>query len=221
VCSFVMVESPKTGETLTGKYDGTLGGNYGNVITKFLHTSEREVMTASQIQDSISRYEGNMFLGSRLAIPFSGNPSFSPLNDTDNLTVEIPFQQRFHPRDRAEDQQVDITWWQKADEERFRETGLPGIMAIPWLPFFSNCRGYDSHIMIAKLFEDHPNCSRVAIQKTDYVADWWFVGSTGFSERPASDSCTMLESVSDDYNKLWRMRPPDGFPDDPAIDARR
>merc|ERR1719502_2263901 len=116
-----------------------------------MHRSERNSMTAMQIQDSISRYEGNMFLGSRAHVPLSGNPTFTPLDgELENFTYEVPFQQRFHPRDRAEDKQLDITWWIKSDEEGPYAKGIPGIMAFPYFPFFSNCRGYDSHVMIGK-----------------------------------------------------------------------
>ena len=33
-------------------------------------------------------------------------------------------------------------------------------LALPYLPFFSNCRGYDSHLYIHKLLEEHPFCAK-------------------------------------------------------------
>jgi len=180
-------------------------------------------MTAQQVQDSISRYEGNMFIGSRLAVPFSGNPVYDQAaqNLTVNVTVEVPFQQRYHKRDAAAGKELDVTWWSKADEKGPYGKGIPGIMALPYLPFFSNCRGYDSHVMIAKLLEDHPNCSRVSMQETEFVAQWWFNGPTDFTVYPASDLCAYSNSTSEAYNKLWRMTPSDGFPDDPVAEGRR
>ena len=179
-------------------------------------------MTAQEIQDSVSRYEGNMFLGSRLAVPFSLNPKYDPLsvNNTVNITAQVPYQPRFHPRDRPETQQLDVTWWDKADNRGPNGAGLQ-IMALPYLPFFSNCRGYDSHVMIAKLLEDHPNCSRVAMQETEFVAQLWWQGPTGVAQRPTSDECTLSYQESENYNTLWRMSPPDGFPDEESIDYRR
>ena len=50
---------------------------------------------------------------------------------------------------------VDSTWWAKAQDQQ----GVV-FMALPYLPFFSNCRGYDNHVYISKLLENHPNCTR-------------------------------------------------------------
>ena len=77
------VQTPLEGDQLTG-------GNYGNKLTYHNFKKQRLTMTAQQVQDSISRYEGNMFLGSRLAVPFSGNPVYSEdaEQDTVNVTVE-------------------------------------------------------------------------------------------------------------------------------------
>ena len=213
---YLSVQTPAEGGQLSG-------GNYGHELIYHNFQQERKAMTAQQIQDSISRYEGNMLIGSRLAVPFSGNPVYSQSasNDTINVSVEVPFQHRFHARDKAVNKQLDVTWWSKADEKGPYGKGIPGIMAMPYLPFFSNCRGYDSHVMIAKLFEDHPNCSRVSMQETEYVAQWWYNGPTEISQYPASDICAYSNSTSEKYNKLWRMTPSDGFPDDPSAEGRR
>ena len=139
---YLSIQTPLEGDQLSG-------GNYGHKLTYHNFKPERLTMTAQQVQDSISRYEGNMFLGSRLAVPFSGNPVYNEAakNDTINVSVEVPFQHRFHARDSAVSKQLDVTWWDKADEKGPYGKGIPGIMAFPYLPFFSNCRGYDSHIM--------------------------------------------------------------------------
>ena len=213
---YMSVQTPLSGGLLSG-------GNYGNLLTYHNYKQQRASMTAQQIQDSISRYEGNMFLGSRLAVPFSGNPVFNDAakNNTINVSVEVPFQHRFQARDSADGKQLDVTWWSKADEKGPYGKGIPGIMAFPYLPFFSNCRGYDSHVMIAKLFEDHPNCSRVSMQETEFVAQWWFNGPTDFEQFPSTDICAYPNSTSSAYNKLWRMTPSDGYPDDDSVEGRR
>ena len=48
-------------------------------------------------------------------------------------------------------------YWSKADEGP--RMGLEFI-GLPYFPFFSNCRGFDSHIHISKMFESHPDCSQ-------------------------------------------------------------
>ena len=204
---------------------GAKSFQYGHEVSYNFLTDSLNTMTAQEIQDSISRYEGNMFIGSRLAVPFSGNPKFIPKGNgtgsmLQNVTAQVPFQHRFHPLDRAEDLQMDVTWWDKADARGPNGPGLD-IMALPYFPFFSNCRGYDSHLMIAKLLEDHPNCTRISLQETQYVAQLFWQGPTDPLQRPTSDECTLLESESENYNKLWRMTPPDGFPDDEKVNVRR
>ena len=59
------------------------------------------------------------------------------------------------------------------------------------------------------------------MQETEYVAQWFFNGPTGAIQTPASDLCAYPNSTSELYNKLWRMTPTDGFPDDPEAERRR
>ena len=54
----------------------------------------------------------------------------------------------------------------------------------------------------------------------EYVQLWW-QGPTGVAQRPTSDECTLSYQESENYNTLWRMSPPDGFPDEESIDFRR
>lgn len=32
------------------------------------------------------------------------------------------------------------------------------FLYMPWLPYFSNCDGYDSHVNFMRLIETHPDC---------------------------------------------------------------
>ena len=58
-------------------------------------------------------------------------------------------------------------------------------IALPYLPFFSNCRGYDSHIYLHKLLEEHPFCANAPNPKSyndvkKYGANYWDPEKNGF-----------------------------------------
>ena len=59
------------------------------------------------------------------------------------------------------------------------------VFAFPYLPFFSNCRGYDSYINMYVAFQDNSSCTLV--DTADIVA----VGNFDFLSTPNSDSCTV------------------------------
>ncbi|KAG7401111.1 hypothetical protein PHYBOEH_002994 [Phytophthora boehmeriae] len=61
--------------------------------------------------------------------------------------------------DQLEDLLRSDSWW--ADE-------LDGsnFLALPYLPYFSSCRGFDSHIFISKMLEAHPDCIMVGYDQT-------------------------------------------------------
>ena len=56
------------------------------------------------------------------------------------------------------------------------------FLALPYLPYFSNCDGYDSHITISRLLEEHPDCEEVNYFQTVPVTDFG-------SRHPVGDSC--------------------------------
>ncbi|KAL3768820.1 hypothetical protein ACHAWU_006921, partial [Discostella pseudostelligera] len=59
---------------------------------------------------------------------------------------------------------------------------LPDFLALPYLPFFSNCDGYDSHIAISRLLEEHPDCTGVEYSRTIPITDFG-------PRHPVGDSC--------------------------------
>ncbi len=59
------------------------------------------------------------------------------------------------------------------------------FLALPYLPFFSNCDGYDSHIGISRLLEEHPDCSRVEHSQTVPISDFG-------PRHPVGDSCLLV-----------------------------
>eukprot|EP01029_Cantina_marsupialis_P009699 TRINITY_DN2249_c0_g1_i2.p1 TRINITY_DN2249_c0_g1~~TRINITY_DN2249_c0_g1_i2.p1 ORF type:complete len:4493 (+),score=1584.60 TRINITY_DN2249_c0_g1_i2:343-13821(+) len=79
----------------------------------------------------------------------------------------------------------DATWWQKGDDGKVVEA-----IALPYLPFFSNCEGYDSHIYISKLLEDHPDCHMEPVESTIYVDEWFWNNQM----TPQSDYCKRVET---------------------------
>ena len=57
---------------------------------------------------------------------------------------------------------------------------------MPWIPFFSNCRGYDSKIVLYDIFEYHKNCSLPVYEDIQIVNP---IPSSGLN--PISDKCTL------------------------------
>lgn len=55
---------------------------------------------------------------------------------------------------------------------------------LPYLPFFSNCDGFDSHISLSRLMEEHPDCHLSSAQETKYVRQMSFGDN-----RPHGDHC--------------------------------
>lgn len=78
------------------------------------------------------------------------------------------------------------------------------FIALPYLPFLSNCDGYDSHISLSRLLEEHPDCQRVDLDKTVPSNEYAFWG-----RHPISDAClgillqcTYEETVTETRNNL-------------------
>ena len=56
------------------------------------------------------------------------------------------------------------TWWDSdTTDAKF------SAIALPYLPFFSNCDGFDSHLSLSRLLEEHPNCTLVGYNETSQV----------------------------------------------------
>jgi len=78
----------------------------------------------------------------------------------------------------------DSTWWTASDAEEIE------YLFLPYLPWFSNCEGYDSHISVAKLMEDHPACVRQPYGSTINVDPYFW----NLQFDPVSDTC---------FDPLW------------------
>merc|ERR1711871_991113 len=121
----------------------------------------------------------------------SPSPSFimnmSNLTNFTNITIETTVQENVGrqrlPFVVRDNEGSDASWWSKGDSEKYPD-GL-SFIALTYMPFFSNCRGYDNHIYLNKLFERHPECTRVPNDanwddpkpaSTQYVAEWPWEG---------------------------------------------
>lgn len=83
------------------------------------------------------------------------------------------------------------TYWDSADP-----SGTFAFLTLPYLPFFSNCRGYDQYIGISKLLEAHPDCTIIPYDKTRYVNQYFWYGM--FS--PLGDTCQVpVTWTNDEY----------------------
>lgn len=81
------------------------------------------------------------------------------------------------------------TYWDNADP-----LGGFTFLTLPYLPFFSNCRGYDQHIGISKLLEAHPDCTIIEYDKTRYVNQYFWYGMF----TPLGDTCQVPVTNNED-----------------------
>ena len=62
---------------------------------------------------------------------------------------------------------------------------------LPYLPYFSACRGFDSHIPLFLLLENEINCNLVNYNETAYVDQWNFINApSALQVESAMDSCS-------------------------------
>lgn len=76
------------------------------------------------------------------------------------------------PRDPVASVREEVDWW------------AHDFFALPYIPFFSNCDGYDSHISWSRLLEEHPDCLSVSYDQTVPTKEYSFQRSS-----PLSDEC--------------------------------
>jgi hypothetical protein len=62
---------------------------------------------------------------------------------------------------------------------------------LPYLPFFSSCRGFDNHIPLFLLLENEINCNLVKYNATAFINQWDFINTPSPLEvESAMDSCS-------------------------------
>ena len=59
------------------------------------------------------------------------------------------------------------------------------FIGLPYLPYFSNCKGSDSYLFLDKMMETDPRCTLVDYDNTVYVSPYPWTGLT----TPNSDQC--------------------------------
>ena len=85
-------------------------------------------------------------------------------------------------RDNIEHIQQNELWWTNTGSSL---SGEFSFITLPYFPFFSNCDGYDSHIGISRLFEEHPDCSLIEWNNTKAVNQYPWADALS----PLSDTC--------------------------------
>jgi len=85
-------------------------------------------------------------------------------------------------------------WWSNIDPD----LGAFSYIGLPYLPFFSNCDGYGSHMSISKLLEENPACTFVSQKDTKYVSEFFLNGAY----RPVADQCQTPDFVLGGYDGI-------------------
>ena len=83
------------------------------------------------------------------------------------------------------------SWFQTIDTDANGLNAAPfGFVALPYLPYFSNCEGYDSFVTIAKLTENNTQCHIEPVSSTIWISEYpW---KDQFSA--VADHCTLSAS---------------------------
>ena len=90
-------------------------------------------------------------------------------NSDDGREISLPYD----VRDEYDIIKESSLWWDVGDTTLHRDgsdnQGF-SFLSLPYFPFFSNCKGYDSHMSVSRLIEDHPNCTLIDPRKTVAVS---------------------------------------------------
>ena len=119
------------------------------------------------------------------------------IDDLENLAGGfVRSESQYHPRDPSDRIFRTANWWEEVNTDFFATT---------YLPFFSNCREYDSHIFLSKLLEVHPapHCIHRDANETIPVDPYNFFDYFA-NPGPYSDECKLPR---DELNRRF----PDGW----------
>jgi len=120
-------------------------------------------------------------------------PPGTPSYEDDGFETSFPFYTILANYD---DVKSNSLWWE------FGDANAPdGIeyLALPYFPFFSNCKGFDRYMSISKLLEAHPDCKLIDYDRTRYVNQYPWFGMYV----PLGDTC---QTDYDDPNDIFGNR---------------
>jgi hypothetical protein len=102
-------------------------------------------------------------------------------------------------RDKPMNVRMENTYWTKKDVDVMKDIGIRWHV-LPYIPFLSNCRGYDSFLPFSKLIEEHPDCTLE--EKAEGVPVWGIL--TGQTSGQNADMCKVdryeAGEISEDVN---------------------
>ena len=87
------------------------------------------------------------------------------------------------------------------------DTGENEFLGLPYFPFFSNCKGFDSYMSISKMLETHPECDIIDYDKTKAVDQYIWNGQL----TPNADSCAVEVPEGDARIKIINQEEVDWF----------
>ena len=104
-------------------------------------------------------------------------------------------------RDKLGDIKQDESWWGQKNNSNSQDNDF-SFIALPYFPFFSNCDGYDSHLIISQLLEEHPDCNLIEWNNTKFVNQYPWAGELS----PLSDSCQKIHTENSPSNEKNRKK---------------
>eukprot|EP00981_Chlorochromonas_danica_P002026 scaffold413_cov176-Ochromonas_danica.AAC.22 len=101
-------------------------------------------------------------------------------------------QSLFPVADPVSTVQYQSIWWSSVDPAQ------ANYLALPYLPFFSNCKGSDSYISLSKVLETDPNCLLISYEDTVAVSPYPWTNSL----TPNADQCKVATPESEKYETV-------------------
>jgi len=113
-----------------------------------------------------------------------GDKSYRKKRENKKIIIKNSIPPAFALRDPIETVKETDLWWTEQSQSSTRSYDS-SFIALPFFPYFSNCDGYDSHVGISRLLEEHPDCTMVDWNDTKPVNQYPWENLL----YPISDTC--------------------------------
>jgi hypothetical protein len=178
---------------------GSVSGVPRSVVCNFPARQEKRDRAVAEINTDVAAVDADDGQGGNLAYMVSEPVEVAtaplgwwrnPPNTGEDTATQNPFES--FPTQWAEGKKNTYEYTVNGDvaDSDIMSENENTFLYMPWLPYFSNCDGYDSHMNFMRLIETHPDCivSQSTYANTQYVVQMPLSQDFTFAA-PVSDEC--------------------------------